>query len=564
MTRMLRRIAPWITEPDEETGSPDSASRAVTFARVVTRTTSLVLAFMVLQRIILRLCRPSEETASHASILIEGLRQHGGPGVAVILGGAVLLLFVPRLRQDWTQFDGGRRLRWFIGTIAAILAWAGSAYAFNAWYDQPHLADRAALIVLAGLVWWRPVFALPFAAAFWAVIWQFNYPALGFQTLEAEFRPVVNTLTLFSAAVLIRAVFGGRRMDGFLFLALCLVAANFWVPGAGKLRIGWVTHGHVDFLIPNAYTHGWLAFLEPQSIVRAARAMATLDWPLRVGTLAVECGAILLFMDARVAKAFVILFTLLLGMFFATIGYLFWKWIVLQIALWILLFHPRDGAAIAWRRRLFTKERFAVSLVVIGMAQVWFEPARLAWFDTPLANMLRYEAVGPSGAVYDLPPGFFAPYESHVAMARFVTPLTPGPDLTDSYGVTGDRTIADALLGAKSPEDILRLEQAESRGASGVELEFAQRFDEFVRRTATASNRSLAAGLRRGRLLTLLYPLPFLWTFQRGAPYRGSEPIASVRVVRVSSFFDGRTYDLFRRETLRTIRIQEPTPLPNR
>ncbi|MEO8257696.1 MAG: hypothetical protein ABI868_10175 [Acidobacteriota bacterium] len=559
---MLLRIAPWFTEPDEEAGAPGRTSGAVTVARVVTRTTSLVLAFMVLQRIILRLCRPSEETASHASILIEGLRQNGSVAVAVIVGVAVLLVAVPRLRQGWTQFDGGARLRWFVGTIAAILAWAGSAYAFNAWYGQPHLADRAALIVLAGLVWWRPAFALPFAAAFWAIIWQFNYPALGFQTLEAEFRPVVNTLTLFSAAVLIRAVFGGRRMDGFLFLALCLVAANFWIPGAGKLRIGWVTHGHMDFLIPNAYTHGWLAFLEPQSIARAARAMAALDWPLRVGTLAVECGALLLFIDTRAAKGFLILFTLLLGMFFLTIGYLFWKWIVLQIALWILLFHPRDDAATAWRRHLFTRERFAVSLVVIGMAQVWFEPARLAWFDTPLASMLRYEAVGPSGAVYDLPPGFFAPYESHVAMARFVTALTPGPVLTDSYGVTGDRTIANALLGARSPEDVLRLEHAGSRGANGVELEFARRFDEFVRRTATASNRRLAAGPHRGRLLRLFSPLPFLWTFQRGAPYRGSEPIACVRVVRVSSFFDGRTYDLFRREMLRTIRVQDEMARP--
>ena len=100
---------------------------------------------------------------------------------------------------------------------------------------------------------------------------------------------------------------------------------------------------------------------------------------------------------------------------------------------------------------------------------------------------------------------------------------------------------------------------------SGVDEEFARRFDEFVRRVATVANRNRAAAPpHRRRLLTLLRPLPFLWTFQRGAPYPGSEPIASVRVVKVSSFFDGRSYALFRRETLRTIHVQEQVAVPGR
>ena len=37
MTRLLRRVAPWITEPDEETYLLRGAPRAVAFARLVTR-----------------------------------------------------------------------------------------------------------------------------------------------------------------------------------------------------------------------------------------------------------------------------------------------------------------------------------------------------------------------------------------------------------------------------------------------------------------------------------------------------------------------------------------------
>ncbi len=102
--------------------------------------------------------------------------------------------------------------------------------------------------------------------AFWPVIWQFDAPRLGFQNLVADFRPLVNILTMFAAALLVQALWGRRKMHGFLFLTLCIVAANFWVPGYAKLRIGWITHGHVYLLLPNAYTHGWLAFLEPQTI----------------------------------------------------------------------------------------------------------------------------------------------------------------------------------------------------------------------------------------------------------------------------------------------------------
>ena len=130
------------------------------------------------------------------------------------------------------------------------------------------------------------------------------------------------------------------------------------------------------------------------------------------------------------AKGFLILFTLLLGMFFLTIGYLFWKWMVLRggarhpaVPVRTTM-PPSPGAGISSR-----EGRFAVSVLVIGLAQVWFQPARLAWFDTPLANMLRYEAIGPSGAAFELPPGFFARVRKprRDGEVRAATDTRPGP-----------------------------------------------------------------------------------------------------------------------------------------
>src|SRR5690606_2665479 len=127
---------------------------------------------------------------------LEGLRPHAPVLIPALLAFGAVSLAVPRMRRGWAQFAGGTRLRRFIGIVAVTLAWGGSAYAYTAWYGQAHLPDRLMLIALAGLVVWRPLFVLPFACAFWTIVWQFNAPALGFTALVADFRPLVHTLTL--------------------------------------------------------------------------------------------------------------------------------------------------------------------------------------------------------------------------------------------------------------------------------------------------------------------------------------------------------------------------------
>ena len=560
MSAIADRVAAWWS-PLEPTVSPHRAPFLRRLAATAASTGVLIAVFLLLQRFVDRVCRFPDPDAAAASILAACVERRPLLLLPALAAGALLLAAFPRLRQGWRQFDGGESLRWFVTAVAVLLAWAGSAYPYNAWYDQAHLADRAAIVLLAALVPWRPVFVLPFVIAFWAVMWQFDVPPLGFQILVAEFRPVLNVLTMFSAALLVQAVSGSRDVSAFLFLVLCIVAANFWVPGLAKLQIGWIAHGHVYFLLPNAYTHGWLGFLEPEAIARAGEALARADWPMRIGTLIVECGALLVLAGARTARTLLVAFTVLLGAFFLTLGYLFWKWIALHVALWVVLFGSAAPPAAVWRRDLFSGVRFAVSVVVIGGAGYWCAPAALAWFDTPLTNTLHYEGVGRSGAVYDLPPGFFAPYESHVAMATFAERLIGEPLLATSYGVTASRPMADALLGARDPSDVIRIETA-VRPSDGVAIDraFAEQFDRFVRRTAIVSNRGVGDRVGVRRLLSFVAPPPFLWTFGRGRPYRHDEPLASIRVYWVSSLFDGREYVVFRRVPVRSIDLGGEAP----
>jgi hypothetical protein len=553
MKDQLQFFAPWLVAPDEDGRPPGQTGPRAAFFQCATRTAVLLGTFMVLNGFLERVFRLPEQSY-HGGWLLRACAGHRPTLlIAGMILGVLLLIFIPRMRRGWSQFAGGKSLRWFVGGLVLVLGWAGAGQAYNSWFDQGYLADRALLVVLAALVFWRPLFVFPFVALFWLMIWQLNYPSLGFGIQLAEFRPVANVLVLFSAALLIHAVLGGRHLSGFLFLTLCLVAANLWMPAWGKLRIGWITHGHLNYLLPNAYTHGWLSFLETGTIESIARSLAIFDWPMRICTLVLEVLAIVFLLRARSARWLLVLFTLLLGTFFMTIGYLFWKWMILHAAIWFLLFRKGGEIQATWRRQVFTRQHFAISLVVIAGSGLWFAPARLAWFDTPLTNTIRYEAIGDSGASYDLPARFFAPYDNHMRMSSFTPALTPGPTLACCYGVTGDRRLADKLVETRTPDDVIRLEDTYP-GDQQPDEPFNRRFDEFVLRTAEVSNRSLAD--QRDRFPPVfLRPLPFLWTFPRGNPYLDKEPIRSVRIHRVSSFFDGQHYTVFRKDLLRTISI---------
>jgi hypothetical protein len=546
----LSRLGSRIAEPDDESREPGRPAFDHDPARVAASVAAALAMFVVAEPALNTTCRLDAPPVSASSLLGACATARPLRVVAVAALYALALIAVPRLRQGWDQFEGGRVLRWFAAALALALAWSASAYAYNPWYDQAHVFDRLATLTLAALVFVRPAFIPPFLFAFSAVIWQLQWPALGFGILVAEFRPLTSVLTVLACTLLLQSIFGYRKMTGFLFLTLCIVAADFWVPAFAKLRIGWITHGHVYLLLPNAYTHGWLAFLSPDTIASATRTLAAADWPMRIVTFAIECAAIVTLASARVTRAMLILFTALLCGFFATLGYLFWKWMVLQAALLAVLF-ARSDVARGWRRELFTWPRFVVSIVVIAAAPLWLGPAALAWFDSPLADTLHYEATGPSGVTYDLGPAFFAPYESHMAMASFAANVVPDPMLVGAYGVA-DKATAARLLDARTLDDVERLERAVPRRDAASQQQAVEEYLEFIRRALRVSNRRLGEGRSP---FDFLRPPPFLWTFSRERVYDRREPLETLRICRVSSLFGEGGYRIIRKQLLHTVTV---------
>lgn len=553
MISWLRRIEAWIAEPEEAPDGNERARPVLDFARQASRVAVVLTVFVVVNRAITHLVFLPEDAYRQGWILGESLRVHAVLALAMFVSVVGAVVCLPRLRRGWNDLEGGRSLRWLVCVVAAALMWTASAYSYNAYFDQLHWVDRVTVVVLGLLIFWRPIMALPFVISVWVVMSQFYHPGLGYQSLVGEFKPLANVIALFASALLVRAVVRGRTMPVFLFLTICLVAGNFWYPAFLKLKLNWLIQDQPHYLVVAAYTHGWLAFLTPSAIARAGRFLAHFDGLMRLVPFLIEFGAILLLLNRQVTKWYLIVSTVLLGVFFSAIGYLFWMWMVLQLSLLLLLIRGLDTGRLLWIRSIYSRGYFVLSLIVIAGSAFWFSPARLAWLDTPLATTVLCQARGVSGQTYELPPGFFAPYQSQVAMGVFVQRLAEPPVLTGPYGVTHDRHLAEELSKATDVAQLERIEEVE-RTRISRKPETYPMFARFVRQTVAVSNRRLN-GEPSCCWPGVLRPPTFIWTFSHGRPYRREEPIQSVRVFQVASFFDGSSYRMIRKRLVGIIEM---------
>ncbi len=449
------------------------------------------------------------------------------PG-GILAVGLVLLLRFGSLTSPWTSLEFGLQIRVLIVFLAALMAWPLATYGYNYYFDQGHYFDRALVVVLVPLIYYRPIFIYPFLLVAFPLMWQFHQPAISAGAHLAHKLQVLHVLTLFAAVFLIHAVTGNRRMQGFFFLTCCLVAAAYWVPALTKIERNWVTYGHLYRMPLAAYAHGWLAFLEPSTIVRFAKAVAWFDWPMRIFTLVVEGGCLLFLWRRSVSIALLIgVIVFHLGVF-ALYGYLMWTWILLDVALLIVL--VRDWSAC--KIDIYSRHHLIISALFIGFASYWCSPSSLGWYDTRITYNYRYEVVGESGKRYTLHGRFLEPYGDPLTMSNFGYLPEDHSLLVYPYGITGNRLIAERLTETKTAEEVFALEA--ELGDRRHDTERAAQFYGFITRYLTNWN---ARGEKAVALYALHPPVQF-WSSGRGEVYRGAEPIREVSIKEVTTLFD--------------------------
>jgi hypothetical protein len=462
-------------------------------------------------------------------------------------GGGAARRRLGALFAGWSKLDDAA-LRWFVLGVTGVAAWALSCYAKNLYLDQLHVADRLLVVTLWLAIAWRPIFVLPFAVAAAAVAGQFVVP-LGFISWT-EMGVVLRFPALFGAFWIVRTVTRSRQSDVFIFAWCCLLAATYWTSGLGKLRVGWLTHPHVNLLLLGAYANGWLASVDPRVVERIARVVATLAVPLMLFTLLVECGSLVMLWRRWSLVVFFILATVFHLGAFAMTGIFFWKWILIDA---MLLTYLLRGGRLA-RLSIFRPAPFALSVVVIVASPWWVPSENLTWFDTPLTYSVEIEGIDGQGASHVLPAGFFRPYsDAFVLGASGATP--PHPKLTRGMGVTMDRSLAAALEAARTPDSVFALEQ--SRGTTRVDSAATAAFDSLIR--AYASNARCSS--KRDPWILRVAGVPrHLWTLPLDAALRCGVMLERVRVYEKTTFFDGDALRVIRRLPLGEI-IVAPRPV---
>ena len=493
---------------------------------------ALVCGFWVLREAILRVAAPPDAIYFGRTILEGALRSP--EFLAVLLLPAILPLV--RWRETrWSSVTNGGALRVLIGFLCLVFAWAYSTYEYNVYFDRWHALDRALLAALAACTLLHPAFVTPFLALLVAVAGQFQVPLGGF-TWTDKILPF-EVLLLFVVHAQLWAL---RRpcVPAFVSLAIVLTAAHYVVPAFGKLAVLWPLRDEIHALVACAHMNGWFAAAGEERVLAVLALLRPLAPLLRAGAIVLELAPVLLAWRVRAYRYVLPGCVLLhLGIFLAS-GIFFWKWILLDAALFAFLWRagPELLERVSEQRRLA-----AVSLVT---APLWLSPVDLTWFDTRLTYCFELDAVGESGTVYRVSRDFLAPYDVVFAQNRFAY-LTHRATLVGTFGSTADHALAEALRNA-SPAEIDRMEAA---AESAFDAERALVFDDFVRTFFGNLNRR---GSERNAFGWFAAP-HHIRLQRRGRVYALQEPVTEVRVVLERRLYTGRSLELLSSETLRTV-----------
>jgi hypothetical protein len=249
-----------------------------------------------------------------------------------------------------------------------------------------------------------------------AVIHQFHFP-LGGDSVAEQFL-FVQILLVCWLGFCLQAVWpDAKKGETVLLLVFVLIATGYWTCGLGKLRMNWISFGHLNHLLHATYANGWLGFLSAEQISGISGWAAKFDWPMRVMVLGFEVGALAFLWRRWTMVALLTGWTLFhLGVVLMS-GIFFWKWMVLEIVILFFLVRNRREAPFSF----FRPSIFLMAVMLIGAGKVIFRPVNLSWFDSPVSYTFRLEVEGEDGEQYSLPPQFFAPYDYQFTLGPSVT-----------------------------------------------------------------------------------------------------------------------------------------------
>jgi len=483
-----------------------------------------VLLFYVFTHKVLFKLTSLPDEAYFQSVLCVGFFQELVTAPYLLVAGIIgALFFFKRLWVSWQQFENGTLLRNLIVFLGFLLAWRNAFYPYNYFLDQAHIVDRAVLLLMAVLMFWRPIFVLPFLAILLVIIGQFKL-LTGYSLADSLM--VIQILVMFIAFQLYWLISKQFSYVNFLFMTGCIIASNYFFSGVNKVNYEWIFVDRVGNLLVQSYAIGWNRFLGPEGIRQLIGLMLIANPVAKVLTLTVELG--ILFFFSRVQWIRILLITAIVfhvGIFFSS-GICFWLWSAMH--LFFLVFVWREGQGYALDR-LFNRRRAVVAAAIIATASLWSNPVVLYWLDIPIQSVSRLHATCKSGETYELSPDFFGENDFNFTFQDFQF-LRAAPDVR-RFANSDSSEIFYFFNQERTDDEILQFES--QSGTTNVSAAAKQKFENYVRLYINSyNNRS-----QSDAWLRFLRPPDILWQATGVRDLPAGETIEKVSLRSTTHYF---------------------------
>ena len=306
-------------------------------------------------------------------------------------------------------------IKYFIIFIFSIHAWGIITLDYNLYFNQPYHFDRLFLLILLLLSFRFPISFVYFFILSLLFFNQVSYPNFGEIDLGiyVNTKPIDETIILFISFLIIKRIDKNFSILAFFIGVLCFHASNYYAPGLGKILlsehyIDWIWVNDLSNILIAKYSHGWLAeFISLNSMENIIKLFHVFSIPMQIFTFLVQIIILFLFINKRFTLFLFISFELLhIGILFAS-GILFWKWILLNIAIIYVLKRLNKENI----KKIFNYKMMLFSLPFILLGDGVFHSFKLAWYDTPLNNFNKVYAINTNNQRYEIDANLFHLYK---------------------------------------------------------------------------------------------------------------------------------------------------------
>ena len=279
----------------------------------------------------------------------------------------------------------------------------------------------------------------------------------------------------------------------FVYLVLCIIASNYFISGVSKITMSprgyeWLLHNNLSDLFLNVHARGWLCDYDTGTIKNISHFLDSNSGLLQSLILVLELSALIIFKNIRLCIVLLFLLCIMHFGIFLVGSMLFWKWMVIDIVL----------AVILWRRKkyfeelLFTKKMFTTSILIIFSSVIWLRPYTIGWFDTKVNQYFTYEAEDESGKIAEVSKNELNPYHQWFQYDRFLFLVNIKCLPISGFGYTNQYAVKARL-------DTITIEQLgdyqTESGKNQYDKAKFQKFNSFIKTYFTNWNNFVSPGL---------------------------------------------------------------------